>query len=167
MSLEGKTLKVCSCNRTVAVDAPALAKALKSGAALAVHEQLCRKDAGAFQAALGGADDVIVACTQEAALFGELAEGTNTNLKFVNVREHGGWGASGGEATPKIAALIAMAALPEPEPTPAVEFKSAGEVLIIGPAEAALDWAERLASQLAVSVLITGGRGELPLERKY
>ena len=51
MSLEGKTLKVCSCNRTVALDAQALAKALKSGAPLAVHEQLCRKDAGAFQAA--------------------------------------------------------------------------------------------------------------------
>jgi ferredoxin len=66
-----------------------------------------------------------------------------------------------------MAALIAMAALPEPEPAPAVEFKSQGQVLVIGPAEAALDWAERLAEQLEVSVLITGGRGELPLERKY
>ena len=167
MSLEGKTLKVCSCNRTVAVDAQGLAKALKSGAPLAVHEQLCRKDAGAFKAALGGADDVIVACTQEAALFGELAEGTSAKLKFVNVREQGGWGAGGAEPTPKIAALISMAALPEPEPTPAVEFKSAGDVLIIGPAAAALDWAERLSSQLGVSVLITSGGGELPLERRY
>ena len=41
-------------------------------------------------------------------------------------------------------------------------------MLIIGPAAAALDWAERLAGQLEVSVLITGGTGgELPLERKY
>src|SRR4051812_26630830 len=169
MSLEGKTLKVCSCNRTVAVDAAALAKGLKSGAPLVVHEQLCRKDAAAFQAALGAGEDVIVACTQEAALFGELAEqaGARTNLKFVNVREQGGWGANAEQATPKLAALIAMAALPEPEPTPAVEFKSAGDVLIIGPAEAALDWAERLAGQLAVSVLISGRAGELPLERKY
>ena len=167
MSLEGKTLKVCSCNRTVAVDAQALAKALKSGAPLTVHEQLCRKDAGAFHAALGGDDDVIVACTQEAALFGELAEGTKTKLKFVNVREQGGWGARPAEATPRIAALLAMATLPDPEPVPAVEFKSSGELLIIGPAAAALDWAERLSSQLAVSVLITGKGGELPLERKY
>src|SRR5919197_893914 len=60
-----------------------------------------------------------------------------------------------------------MAALPEPEPAPAVEFKSGGELLIIGPAAAALDWAERLASQLQVSVLVTGKGGELPLERKY
>src|SRR5437016_8061543 len=166
MSLEGKTLKVCSCNRTVAVDAAALAKGLKSGAPLVVHEQLCRKDAAAFQAALGSGDDVIVACTQEAALFGELAEqaGARANLKFVNVRAQGGWGSEG--ALPKIAALVAMAALPEPEPAPAVEFKSGGELLIIGPAEAALDWAERLAGQLNVSVLATQ-RGELPLERRY
>ena len=168
MSLEGKTLKVCSCNRTIALDANALAKALKGGEALAVHDQLCRKDAGAFQAALNDAD-VIVACTQEATLFGELAEQARAqaNVKFVNVRELGGWNASGAQATPKIAALVAMAALPEPEPAPAVEFKSGGDLLVIGPADAALDWAERLAAQLQVSVLITGNGGELPLERKY
>ena len=168
MSLEGKTLKVCSCNRTVGIDAKALASALKSAAPLVVHDQLCRKDAAAFQSAVGDSE-VIVACTQEAALFGELAEQARAQaeIKFVNVREQGGWGARAEEATPKIAALVAMAALPDPEPTPAVEFKSAGEVLIIGPAEAALDWAERLAPQLAVSVLITGSGGELPVERKY
>ena len=32
MNLEGKTLKVCSCNRTVALDAKALAAALKASA---------------------------------------------------------------------------------------------------------------------------------------
>ena len=52
MSLEGKTLKVCSCNKTLALDAKALAEALKLGAPLAVHHELCRKDAGAYQAAL-------------------------------------------------------------------------------------------------------------------
>jgi len=167
MSLDGKTLKVCSCNRTVGIDAKALAAALKSSEPLVLHESLCRKDAAAFQAALGDAE-VIVACTQEATLFGELAEqaGARAQLKFVNVREHAGWGAKPAEATPKIAALVALAALPEPEPVPAVEFKSGGELLIIGPADAALDWAERLQGQLNVSVLATQA-GELPLERKY
>ena len=134
MSLDGKTLKVCSCNRTVALDARALAAALKTGAPLTVHHELCRKDAGAFQAALGD-PDVIVACTQEAALFGELAEaaGTKAGLKFVNVREAAGWSAEAKQSTPKIAALVAMAALPDAAPSPAVEFKSAGQVLIIGP----------------------------------
>ncbi|HSA88714.1 MAG TPA: 4Fe-4S dicluster domain-containing protein [Burkholderiales bacterium] len=162
MSLEGKTLKVCSCNHTVPLDARALAAALKIGEPLKVHHQLCRRDAGAFQAAVKAADDVIVACTQEAALFTEIAQ---KNMRFVNIRELAGWSAE--RSTPKMAALLAMAALPDPEPAPAVEFKSQGEVLVIGPAEAALDWAERLSGQLEVSVLISGGRGELPLERKY
>ena len=163
MSLEGKTLKVCSCNNTVALDAKALASALKTDEPLKLHHQLCRSDAAAFQAALGGSDDVLVACTQEAALFSEIAQ---KPIRFVNVREMAGW--SREKSTPKIAALIAMAALPDPEAAPAVEFKSQGQVLVIGPAEAALDWAERLAGQLEVSVLMTSsGGGELPLEHKY
>jgi ferredoxin len=155
-------LKVCSCNRTIPLDAKALAAALKSGAPLAVHHELCRKDIGAFQAALGSGEDLTVACTQEATLFTEIAQ---KSIKFVNIRELGGW--SGEKSTPKIAALIAMATLPEAEPAPAVEFKSQGNVLVIGPAAAALGWAERLAGQLEVSVLITAGGGELPLERKF
>ena len=167
MSLEGKTLKVCSCNHTLALDAKALGAALGAGAPLALHHQLCRRDAAAFQAALGGADDLIVACTQEAPLFGELAAGSSTRVSFVNVREMGGWPAGRADATPKIAALVAMAALPEPEPAPAVEFKSSGQLLVIGPGAAALDWAERLSGQLEVAVLLTDGGGELPYERKY
>jgi ferredoxin len=169
MSLAGKTLKVCSCNRTVALDAKALAAALKLDAPLQVHNQLCRRDAAAYQAALGDSD-VIVACTQEAALFGELAAGAGSQarLQFVNVREQAGWSDERAKAMPKIAALVAMAALPEAEPAPAVEFKSAGQVLIIGPAASAIDWAERLAEQHDVSVLVTDSRdAELPLERRY
>ena len=162
MSLENKTLKVCSCNRTVPLDAAALAAALKTGAPLNVHHELCRKDAGAFRAVLGDAEDIIVACTQEATLFSELTE---KPIKFVNIRELGGWSAE--KSTARIAALLAAAALPEPEPAPAVEFKSGGQVLVIGPAAAALDWAERLSGQLEVSALLTAGGGELPLERKF
>jgi ferredoxin len=169
VSLEGKTLKVCSCNDTLSLDARALAAALKLGEPLTVHRALCRNDAGAFQAALGK-PDVIVACTQEATLFGELAEaaGAHTDLRFVNVRELAGWSNESKRALPKTAALLAAAALPEPEPVPAVDYKSGGELLVIGPSGAALDWAERLAPQLSVSVLVTrSDGGELPLERKY
>jgi ferredoxin len=166
MSLEGKTLKVCSCNRSMPLDAKALATALKSGAPVAVHHELCRRDSGAFQSALGGGDDLIVACTQEATLFRELAAESSSRISFVNIRELGGWSAEK-NSTPRIAALLAMAALPEPEPAPAVEFNSSGQVLIVGPAAAALDWAERLAGQLEVNVLVTDASGELPLERKY
>jgi len=169
MGLEGKTLKVCSCNKTVAIDGRALAAALKAGEPIQVHSELCRKDAAAFQAALGDAE-VIVACTQEAPLFSEIAEaaGARPNLRFVNLREQAGWSGEGAQALPKIAALIAAAALPEPEPVPAVSFKSGGQLLVIGQAAAALDWAERLSGNLEVNVLITEARGaELPLERKF
>jgi len=169
MGLDGKTVKVCSCNRTVAIDGRALAAALGAGEAIQVHGALCRKDSAAFQAALGE-PDVIVACTQEAPLFGEIAEaaGARPQLRFVNLREQAGWSAEGARALPKIAALVAAAALPEPEPVPAAGFKSGGQLLIVGPAASALDWAERLADALDVNVLITDARGaELPLEHRY
>ena len=169
MALEGKTLKVCSCNGTIPLDAKRLAHALKAGQPLIVHRELCRKETGAFQAALADAD-VIVACTQEAPLFCELAETAESkaSLRFVNIREAAGWSEEGSAAMPKIAALLAAAALPEPEPVPVVTYKSGGQLLIIGPSDAAIDWAERLAGSLDVSVLLTSAnRGELPAERKY
>jgi ferredoxin len=169
MSLEGKTLKLCNCNGTVPLDAKALAAALKQGAPLTVHGELCRKQVGAFQAALDE-PQLVVACTQEAPLFGELAQEAESKaeLRFVNIREAAGWSAEGKRATPKIAALLAAAALPEPEPVPVVEYKSGGRLLVIGPSAAALDWAARLSAQLDVSLLITRNeRGELPLARSY
>ncbi|MEX2241418.1 MAG: 4Fe-4S binding protein [Burkholderiales bacterium] len=169
MALQDKTIKLCSCNGTMALDAKALAAALKQGTPLTVNTELCRREAGLFQAALGE-PEVLVACTQEAALFSELAQAAEAKgkLDFVNIRETAGWSAEGKRATPKIAALLAMAALPEPEPVPGVEYKSAGQVLVIGPSGAALEWARRLAGALEPSVLITRVEGgELPVERDY
>jgi ferredoxin len=169
MSLESKTLKLCSCNGTIALDPGRLAEALKTKQPLAVHRELCRKEAGAFQSALAD-PDLIVACTQEAPLFSELAAAAQSQarISFLNIREAAGWSAEGKDAGPKIAALLAAAALPEPEPVPQVDYKSAGQLLIIGPSDAALDWAARLSATLEVSVLITGkGQGEQPAERSY
>lgn len=169
MALESKTLKLCSCNGTIALDARRLAAALKAKTQFTVHTELCRKEAGAFSAALGE-PDLIVACTQEAPLFSELAEAAQSQAKlaFVNIREAAGWSAEGASAGPKIAALLAAAALPEPEPVPEITYKSGGQLLIIGPSEAAIDWAERLSGELEVSVLMTRAHaGELPPERKY
>ncbi|MDA0225534.1 MAG: 4Fe-4S binding protein, partial [Proteobacteria bacterium] len=165
MSLQGKTLKLCNCNGTIPLDAGALAKALKSGAPLTVHGELCRKQAGQFQAVLGE-PEVIVACTQEAPLFAELqqAAGATGALRFVNIREAAGWSTEGRAATPKMAALLAAAA----DPVPGIDYKSGGQVLVIGPSAAALDWAARLAGSLEPSVLITRAEGgELPAERRY
>jgi ferredoxin len=153
--------KVCNCNRTMPLDAAAgaeLGAALGSGP-LAVATQLCRREAGAYLNALEGVDRVVVACTQEQALFSELAQQKQTvaPLRFVNIRETGGWSAQANQALPKMAALLAAAALPDPEPVPTVDYDSGGQALIIGTAERVLPWAARLAGQLDVSVLLTSG----------
>jgi len=170
MSLAGKTLKLCNCNKTMSLDAKALGKALQAGAPLTVHSGLCRRESGAYQASLND-PDVVVACTQEAALFNELhgEAGGAASVRFVNIRETAGWSDDASRATPKIAALLALVNVPEPEPVPTVSFRSAGQMLVIGQADVALAWAERLADQLQVNVLITGdaGRAELALERRY
>jgi ferredoxin len=169
MALQDKTIRLCSCNGTLALDAKALAAALKQGTPLTVHTELCRREAGLFQAVLGE-PEVLVACTQEAALFNELAQAAESKavVDFVNIREAAGWSAEGKRATPKIAALLAAAALPDPEPVTSVEYKSGGQVLVIGPSGAALEWAKRLGDALEPSVLITRqDGGELPAERNY
>ena len=169
MAIQDKTLKLCNCNGTMALDGKALAAALKLRAPIAVHTELCRKQAASFEKSLGD-PEVLVACTQEAPLFAELATGAGAKaeLGFVNIREAGGWSAEGRQATPKMAALLAAAALPEPPPVPSVEYKSGGQVLVIGPSAAALDWAARLAPALEPSVLITRREGgELPESRAY
>ena len=169
MALENKTLKVCNCNRSMPLDGGALAAALKSASSIQIHTELCRKEVESFGAALKD-EQCVVACTQEAPLFTELATtaGSTTELRFVNIRETAGWSSEGAAATPKIAALLAIADLPEPEPVPTVSYRSDGNLLVIGPAGAAIQWAERLKGELEVSVLVTDARGgELPADRGY
>jgi ferredoxin len=144
------------------VDGAALGAALDAGI-LPVATQLCRREVGDYLDTLGGSEKIVVACTQEQPLFTELAEqkGTVAPLRFVNLRETGGWGQEGAQATPKMAALLAMARLPDPEPVPEVEYHSEGRVLIAGPAARVLPWARRLQGQLEVSVLLTDTAGAM------
>ena len=169
MSLADKTLHLCSCNGTMPLDAAALARALELAGAPALRTMLCQKELAAFAGAAAG--DVVVACTQEARLFGDVAEdgGKTQTIRFVNIRETGGWSAEAKAATPKIAALLALAGLPEPDPVPRVSYRSEGRLLIVGPAEAALHWARVLSPQLAVTILATGRAtgAELPAERSF
>ncbi len=128
------------------LDAKALGQALRED--LKLHTTLCRREAGAFQQAVQSGDEVVVACTQEQRLFAELGEQTEnavSPIKFVNIRETGGWSRDAAKAMPKIAALLAAAHLPDPEPVPTVTYQSAGRVLVIG----AIDAAERAAALLS------------------
>jgi ferredoxin len=155
----------------MAVDATAIADALKIEVAPRVATQLCRGDVSSFESAVRRGGDTIVACGQEGPLFSELhreLKGT-AEIRFVNIRETAGWSSEGAQAAPKMAALLALADLPQPEPVAAVQYQSSGELLVVGPAASALDWAERLSAELSVAVLITAGSpgAELPMERRY
>ena len=158
------------------LDGPGLIQALgpDAGQGLAtVHSTLCRREAGAFQRAAKGNDDLLVACTQESRLFLELNEQTEgaasvaeRPIRFVNIRETGGWSKDANAATPKIAALLAAAQLPQPEPVPVVSYRSAGRVLVIGAADAAARAAQMLGDKLDVSLLLPRPGGTLPQERR-
>jgi ferredoxin len=161
---------ICNCNRTMPLDGKALARALKSSTAPTIHTELCRRQVGAFEAAVKNGNDVVVACTQEAPLFGELHGALQgaAGIQFVNIRETAGWSTESKAATPKVAALLALADLPEPEPVALVSYRSGGELLIVGPGVRVLAWAAQLAEQSSVSVLVTDAAGmELPAERGY
>lgn len=164
-SVDASRVHLCDCNRSFALDAARLAPA-------ACHHALCGAELPALEAALARGGELHVACTQESALFGELAQahGGGERIRFFNLREHAGWSAESAAATPKLAALIAAATtLADPEPVPAVQMSAGRSLLIIGEAGAALGWAERLAGSFEPAVLITARTpdAELPAVNAY
>ena len=174
-----KTL-ICDCNRTMPLDAPAIRRALATNPAAhtdgleVTHTLLCRREAPAFQRAAKSGDELLVACTQEERLFQALndqTEGAPTlaerPIRFVNLRETGGWSRDARQATPKLAALLAAAQLPAPTPVATVPYRSQGRCLVIGPADAVVQAAERLAGPLQLTLLLTEGGGALPQQRDH
>jgi len=169
MSMDERDLHVCTCNATMPIDGAALARALGRATPVPVHHAMCQRDLGTFTGAVHG--DALVACTQEQRLLGDAADdaGRTRTIRFVNVRETAGWSSESRAATPKMAALLAAAALPDPPPVARVAYASRGELLIAGPAAAALSWADALKDVLSVTVLITArdGAAALPAQRDY
>ncbi|MES2483131.1 MAG: 4Fe-4S ferredoxin, partial [Pseudomonadota bacterium] len=154
---------ICDCNKTMPLDPQALGKAL--GEPLTLHSTLCRREVGAFLQARQGGQELLVACTQEQRLFTELAaqaqaeQGGWTPLRFVNIRETGGWSRDAAQAMPKLAALLAAARLPEAEPVATVSYRSEGRLLVIGPLEPAEALAASLADVMQVTLFAQGGAG--------
>ena len=169
MTIADKRLMLCSCNGTMPLDAAALAKALDLAAVPTPRMMMCQKELAGYAADASG--DLVVACTQEARLLGDVAEegGRAQTIRFVNIRETGGWSSEAARATPKIAALLAAAAMPDPDPVPRVAYTSSGQLLVVGPLRDALKWAQALADALTVTVLATDTREEteLPAQRDF
>jgi len=159
MKIGGRRVLVCDCAGSMAVDGEAIARACEADAAPRLHYALCRADFAAFEEAVGRGEPLLVACTQEAPLFSEVAE--DADIAFLNIRERAGWAREGDSAGAKVAALLAEAAVPQPL-TPAVTFESAGEVVVIGRDEQVLAAAERLSGRLSVRLLLAPGVDVMP-----
>lgn len=160
----GKTrVLLCNCEGTMPLDGDKIAKACGVTADGDINTHLCRTQLENFEAALRGDAPVLVACTQEAPLFSEVAEelGSETPLNFFNIRETAGWSENAGDTTPKIAALIAEAALAV-RPAATVTMESAGDCLVYGAGVQAMDVAQRLSEVLNVTLVLTDANEIIP-----
>lgn len=164
MKINGKLVAVCDCEGTMKLDAGGIAKACGADEAPQLHTQLCRAQIATFQGLLKKGDRLLIGCTQEAPLFEEVraeAGGGDASVAYVNIRERAGWSDEAAAATPKIAALLAEAALDIPD-TPSVALESKGVTLVYGRDERALEIARRLRDKLEVTVLLDRPQDVLP-----
>ena len=156
---EQRTILVCSCEDTMPLDTDAIRRGCK-GATVETARFLCRDQIDQFRKTAASGGMLTVACTQEAPLFAEVA-GEIAAITFVNIRETAGWSNDAAKAGPKMAALLAAAAEPQPEIS-FVSLNSEGVVLIYGRDEKAIEAADLLKDHLDVTVLITKARDLSP-----
>ena len=153
MSAAKSHLLICSCEKTMPLDAQAIGHGCAG--TITQANQLCGLELERFKQALADGAPVTVACTQEAPLFREVAEHFPlAELSFVNIRETGGWSTDAAAAGPKAAALIAAAGEDMP-PISLVTLQSTGVALVYGRDEIAIEAAQRLADRLDITVLLT------------
>lgn len=145
MNIDGKTILTCDCGGTMSLD----------GLSKSPAHQLCRGGIDAFKQALAPGQTLIVACGQEAPVFAEVAADacTEADLVTVDIRDRAGWSDEGKAAIPKMAALLAEAALDNP-PALAVTMASGGALLILGRDEAAIAAARAVAGRMDVTVML-------------
>jgi len=152
---------VCSCEDTMPQAAAAVRRACP-GAKVSEGRQFCRAELERFRTAAQGGEPLIVSCTQEAPLFGEVAAELGVPAPaFVNIRETAGWSSEAREALPKMAALLAAAAEPTPA-TPVVALKSDGVALLYGKDERIIEAAQLLKEHLDITVLLMPGAAPAP-----
>ncbi len=146
-------LVLCDCLGTQKLDPKALSAATGLNSS-SVYTHLCGAQAAQAAGELAG-DDVLVCCGQEQNFFEELAIETDAPTPFcIDIRDRAGWSDDQSDSTPKMAALIAEAALPSPG-TKTVDVMSEGLCLIIGKGDVAFRAADRLKDILGVTVLVT------------
>ncbi|MEP2891384.1 4Fe-4S binding protein [Tateyamaria sp.] len=155
-----KSVLLCDCLGSQSLDETAISAA--TGLACGpCHSSLCVENIDVAAAAIAQGD-VIIACQQEAHRFAALADELEADLpEFVDVRDRAGWSDDPQDATPKMAALIADAALVEPMPK-SLDIITEGTCLVIGAPDVAIAAADKLADALAVTVLLAPGAEIMP-----
>ena len=148
-----KTLMLCDCGSSQTLDADAIGKATGLKCSM-VHNGLCTSGLDSLTQALPNGD-VVIACAQEIAIFSDLADELESPAPLcVDIRDRAGWSNEGKAATPKIAALLAEAALPAPA-VKTYDVESEGLCLILGHSDVVLPVAEQLSETIDVTVLLT------------
>jgi len=154
MEIGGKTVVLCDCDATMRLDSGALGKACAAAEPASINRRLCRVQLeNLLREAKTGAP-LLVACTQEEPLFAEALAESGVAARFTNIRERALWSKEAADALPKVAALLAEAALDAPA-VPALTVKSSGLCLVYGRDETALAAALRLADRLDVTLLLS------------
>lgn len=151
-----RNILICSCEDTVPLDGEKVRRACRDSVVIE-GRQFCRAELNRVRKAVAGGEPVVIACTQEAPLFNEVAEEGGADAPtFVNILETGGWAKDAAEAGPKMAALIAATASPAPDVS-FVSLSSDGVTLLYGKDERVVEAAELLKEHLDVTVLIKAG----------
>jgi ferredoxin len=156
MAERPRNILICSCEDTMPLDGEKVRRACRDSVVIE-GRQFCRAELDRVRKAAAGGEPTVIACTQEAPLFSEIAEESGANAPtFVNIRETGGWAKDAAKAGPKMAALIAATASPAPEVS-FVPLSSDGVTLLYGKDERVIEAAELLKEHLDVTVLIKTG----------
>lgn len=163
MKLNGYETLICNCERTMTLAGKKICKAAGGSEEPDIFNNLCRAEVGKFAEAVSGHARVLVACTQEAPLFSELAQeqAYEGELRFANIRERGGWSTDKADNSAKIAALLADATHVS-EPAGSISVTSSGQCLVYGAGQQALEVARKLNTRIPTTVLLSDPGDVIP-----
>ncbi len=149
-----RDILICSCDDTMPLDTTAVRRGCHNGE-VTTARQLCGTELQRFQSIAGQDNPLTVGCTFAASILSEAAgeTGRSNPVTFANLRETAGWSNEALSAGPKMAALLAAAAVPMPD-VPTVRAESGGVLLIYGRDEVAIEAGNLLKDRLDVTVLI-------------
>jgi ferredoxin len=147
-----RTFLICSCEETMPLDMRAFERGCR-GADILGGRQLCRAELERVRALVASGAPVTIGCTQEAPLFREIAAESGSDVSFANIRESAGWSTEAAKTGPKMAALMAAAAVPMPGP-PFTQIESGGVALVYGRDERAIEASSLLREHLDITALI-------------